>query len=227
MYQENELLPVSALQHLEFCPRQCALIHVERVWAENVYTAEGQIVHAVVDSGLCESRKNIYTARRVLIRSKEYGLTGIADMVEFHQTESSVEGTEIPGKAGRWIPVPIEYKRGRPKKHDSDNIQLCAQAVCLEEMYGIVINEGYFYYAAINKRKPLPIDERLRNLLRVKTSHLREVLYSSELPPPVYRKRCQSCSLLEICQPKKVKSFSSAQDYWSKFFRSSIDEETT
>jgi CRISPR-associated exonuclease Cas4 len=148
-YPESELLPLSALQHLIFCERQCALIHIERIWSENRLTMEGRILHDKVDDGETESRGNLIIARTVKLRSLRLGLSGQADVVEFHRMKedhqivssdfSRIMGTGLPDKPGFWMPFPVEYKRGKPKIDDCDMVQLCAQAICLEEMLGIDI----------------------------------------------------------------------------------------
>jgi CRISPR-associated exonuclease Cas4 len=137
MYVEDDLLPISALQHLLFCERQCALIHVEQVWAENRLTVEGRHLHERVDGGEHETRGGLRTARALPIRSLRLGLAGRADVVEFHASE---------GAAGPPRVVPVEYKRGRPKSHRADEVQLCAQALCLEEMLGVHVAAGALFY---------------------------------------------------------------------------------
>lgn len=133
MYSDDELLPLSALQHMLFCPRQCALIHVEKLWEENRFTAEGRIMHERVDKGGGRGDTGCRVVYAMALKSQRLGLIGIADAVEFHE---SVSG------AGIRVPYPVEYKRGKPKKDASDEVQLCAQAICLEEAYGMDILEG-------------------------------------------------------------------------------------
>ena len=130
MFTEDNLLPISALQHLLFCERQCALIHLERAWQENRLTAEGRIMHERVHEGGDETRRDVRIVRGLRLRSLALGLVGIADVVEFHR---AADGVAVPESAGTWRPFPVEYKRGRPKSEPWDAVQLCAQALCLEE----------------------------------------------------------------------------------------------
>ena len=149
MYSEDDLLPLSALQHLYFCERQCALIHVEQVWLENRFTAEGRIMHERVDTGKSEMRGGVRTSFAVSLRSLRLGLVGKADVVEFHRRQS-------PDGRSAWQPFPVEYKRGRPKKDNCDKIQLCAQALCLEEMLNLRIECGALFYGKTRRRQDVP-----------------------------------------------------------------------
>lgn len=154
MYSPDEFIPISSLQHYQYCPRQCALIHIERLWEENLYTAEGRILHEKADSGKTEKRGDSKKATGLWLCSSELGLTGRADVVEFHRRE------------GIWHPFPVEYKRGRPKKHDADVIQLCAQAMCLEEMLGLPVPEGALFYGKTRRRKAVIMNSTLRAATR-------------------------------------------------------------
>src|SRR6266542_4457015 len=145
MYAEDDLLPLSALQHLIFCERQCALIHIEQIWADNVLTVEGTFLHERTDSAAMESRASVRIARGLALHSLRLGLSGKADVVEFHRAGDDRPGTTLPGVSGRWVPVPVEYKRGKPKQDDSDRVQLCAQAVCLEEMLAVSVPSGALF----------------------------------------------------------------------------------
>ena len=148
-FAERDLLPLSALQHLVFCERQFALIHVEQVWTENVLTVEGRQLHEQVDGGEAEARGEVRIARSVPLRSLRLGLTGRSDVVELRR---SADGVEIPGVSGRWRPYPIEYKRGKPKPHRADEVQLCAQGMCLEEMLGVEVPLGALFYGTTRRR---------------------------------------------------------------------------
>jgi CRISPR-associated exonuclease Cas4 len=148
--QEDVLVPVSALQHYLFCPRQCALIHVEQLWAEDGATAQGRLMHERVDDGKPDRRAGIRTVRGIAIRSLALGITGKADAVEFHGT----------GKGA--APYPIEYKRGKPKSHRADEVQLCAQGLCLEEMFGVPVPEGALFYGKTRRRSVVAFDTELR-----------------------------------------------------------------
>ena len=182
-------IPLSGLQHWLFCPRQYALIHIERIWLENRFTAEGRVLHERADSGKSETRPGIKTLRTVEIRSAKYGLSGIADVVEL--------------QGG--IPYPVEYKRGKPKKHRADEVQLCAQALCLEEMFGCVIPEGALFYGKTRRRSVIPIDRALRELTLKTANDVRNCRDQGHLPAPKYSAAlCDHCSLLEPCRPKQI-----------------------
>jgi len=182
-----ESLPISALQHWLFCPRQCALIHVERVWAENRLTAEGRVLHERADDGKPESREGVRILRAVQVASEAHGLHGVADVVEMRG------GT----------PYPVEYKRGRPKAHAADEVQLCAQAVCLEEMTGATIPEGALFYGKTRRRKIIALDADLRALTLRIAAEASAAIDTGTLPPPVFEaRRCNACSLNDLCRPE-------------------------
>ena len=188
-----ELLPIaiSALQHYLYCPRQCALIHLEQQWAESRHTAEGRLLHTRTDKPGSAARKGVRTATALPLNHPEFGLRGMADVVEFHTTPSGEQ------------PYPVEYKRGRPKLHRADEVQLCAQALCLEHMFACTVPEGALYYGKTHRRKSVPLDEALRALTLETIAATRAMLASGITPPPYYeRRKCQSCSLLDICQPQ-------------------------
>ncbi len=189
-----DLLPISALQHLIFCERQFALIHLEREWTENRFTAEGRVLHERAHDGPSESRAGIRMVRGMAVTSSEFGMSGQCDVVEFH-------------KDGRVIPV--EYKRGKPKAHRADEVQLCAQAVCLEEMLAVAISVGFLYYGKPHRRTEVDLDDGLRALTVQTISRSREILLSGITPPAIFEKRkCGACSLIDICQPECRKSAS-------------------
>jgi CRISPR-associated exonuclease Cas4 len=200
VFSEDDLLPISALQHLAYCPRQCALIHLERVWSENLYTAEGKLLHAKADAGRCETKGDVVTARGVRLHSFSLGLSGIADVVEFRRSET--EGCPLAGRHGLWLPHPVEYKRGRPKKHDCDQVQLCAQAICLEEMLGVTIEEGSLFYGKTRRRKPVVLDEALRARTHTLAEELHRLWMTGRTPPPEYGEKCENCSLQPQCLPQ-------------------------
>lgn len=180
-------IPLSALQHWLFCPRQYALIHIERIWAENRFTAEGRVLHERADTGRPETRPGIRTLRGVEIRSERHGLSGIADVVEL--------------RGGR--PFPVEYKRGQPKSHRADEVQLCAQALCLEEMFACDIPEGALFYGKRRRRETVQMDAELRALTLDTARAVRACRASGELPQPVYDPaRCDRCSLYDSCRPR-------------------------
>lgn len=180
-------IPISALQHWMYCPRQCALIHVEQVFADNVHTARGNAVHALVDEPGYELRKGVKVERSLPLWSDRIGLIGKADLVEFHP-----DGTVFP----------VEFKHGPKRRHTHDDIQLAAQAMCLEEMLGKPVNQGAIYHASSRRRREVEIDTGLRNLVETTTAAVRQCIHDGRLPPPVNDARCDQCSLKEICQPE-------------------------
>lgn len=190
MYPEDSFIPISALQHYLYCPRQCALIHLEQIWTENAYTAEGRLLHEKADSGKSETRGDVKTVTGLLLRSSGLGLSGKADVVEFHRQD------------GKWSPYPVEYKRGRPKKHNSDRVQLCAQALCLEEMLGLPVPKGALFYGKTRRRQAVVFTVELRDEVRKTALSVHELLCQGTTPPPVADERCAVCSLLEDCLPK-------------------------
>jgi len=204
MYTEDDLLPLSALQHLIFCERQCALIHIEQAWAENLFTAEGRIMHERVHEEGSESRGAIRIERGVPLRSLRLGLIGKADVVEFHRQTD-----------GSWLPFPVEYKRGKPKKDDSDRVQLCAQALCLEEMLKVFVPDGALFYGKTRRRLDFALDGTLRKLTEETAMCLHELVTSEHTPKPVYTKKCDTCSLAGMCLPKTVGKRRSVQRYLS------------
>ena len=161
MYTEDELLPISGLQHLAFCERQVALIHIEGLWEENVYTAEGKILHENAHEEGSEAVGDLRIARGLRLRSLRLGLVGVADVVEFHRVDNPGAKTsvELPGVQGRWQPFIVEYKRGLPKLDRTDEVQLCAQAMCLEEMLDVEITSSAFFYGKPRRRDVVNLDK--------------------------------------------------------------------
>ena len=201
MYDEDDLLPLSALQHLAFCERQCALIHVEGAWGENRLTALGRVLHERTHEGRGELREGVLTSRSLPLRSLRLGLSGQADVVEFHPVAEG--GVVLAGRAGRWQPFPVEYKRGKPKLDRCDEVQLCAQALCLEEMTGRPVPEGALFYAQTKRRVTVPFDAALRALTEVAVTDLSAVFASRATPPPTpHKSRCRACSLIDLCRPE-------------------------
>jgi len=191
MYNEDDLVMISALQHFLFCPRQCALIHIEQLWRENRLTAEGRILHERVHSAGGESRRRIKIEYDMPIRSLALGLIGRADVVELHLMADKT-----------WQPFPVEYKRGRPKNDDSDRVQLCAQAICLEEMLAKDVPAGALYYGKKKRRTAVDFDLQLREKTRETACSLHDLLKKRCTPKAQYSRRCDRCSFLEICLPK-------------------------
>jgi CRISPR-associated exonuclease Cas4 len=190
-FAEADLLPLSALQHLAFCERQCALIHIEGAWAENRLTAQGRLLHERVHEREDESRGDVRVARGLRLRSLRLGLVGQADVVEFHRQP-----------AGPWRPFPVEYKRGRAKRGDCDRIQLCAQAMCLEEMTGVVVPEGALFYGTPRRREVVAFEPALRSAVTAAARRLHALIDSGRTPPATYADRCDNCSLLSLCRPR-------------------------
>jgi CRISPR-associated exonuclease Cas4 len=203
---EEELVPLSALQHLLYCERQCALIHVDGVWTENRYTAEGRIVHERAHQSGGQSRGEVRTETGVYVRSSRLGLVGQADVVEFHREQRGI-----------WRPYPVEYKRGRAKPEDWDRVQLCAQAVCLEEMLELEVPRGAIYYDQPRRRERVEFDNELRSRVEEAVSRAREILDSGILPVAEQGARCRRCSLADICLPGTRKR--SVQSYMSDIGR--------
>ena len=189
-YNEDDFILLSALQHYSYCPRQCALIHLDMAWSENAYTAEGRLLHAKADSGRVEVRGDVKTVTGLRLRSARHGVSGKADVVEFHRV------------GGNWLPFPVEYKRGRPKRHDSDRIQLCMQALCLEEMLSVGIPRGALFYGKTRRREEVPFTEELRGKTVALARETHTLLRRTDLPPPADDERCQGCSLLDLCLPR-------------------------
>ena len=205
MYSEDDLLMLSALQHLLFCPRQCALIHIEQLWIENRLTAEGRILHERVHTAAKESRRTIRLEFDMPVRSLELGLFGRADVVEFHHRDDGV-----------WQPYPVEYKRGRPKKDDSDRVQLCAQALCLEEMLSVDVPAGALYYGKKKRRTEVEFDQDLRTTT-IEAARTRHGLFQNRrTPPPQYSRRCDNCSFVELCLPKTVGKKNTVANYMKR-----------
>jgi CRISPR-associated exonuclease Cas4 len=210
LYNEDDLLMISALQHLLFCPRQCALIHIEQQWTENRYTAEGKIMHDRVDEVGRESRGRIRTVFGLPLRSLRLGLSGRADAVEYHRQGDDSAPTPF------WQAFPVEYKRGKPKKNDSDLVQLCAQAICLEEMLACSVPEGAMYYGKPRRRMAVIFDDTLRKETTDAARRLHELIESGRTPQARYEKKCDSCSLLPLCMPKVTGARRSVQGYMAK-----------
>ena len=255
-YSEDDYLPISGLVHLAYCPRRCALVHLEKIWAENYFTASGRVMHDRVHNAPSESRGDVRTARGLALRSRQLGLTGVADVVEFHrvgpdtpddpftaprETESAPEETEnrnsgptapesipdntppnragvapdsgntptavrLPKRRGLWRPYPVEYKRGNPKKGNDDAVQLCAQAICLEESLGCAIAEGALFYGQTRRRETVIFDDQLRQTTERLARRFHDLIDSGQTPPPDVGPKCKACSLADECLPDMKKS---------------------
>jgi CRISPR-associated exonuclease Cas4 len=205
--EDDDLLPISALQHLVFCPRQCALIHLERAWEENRLTAEGALLHARVQSGETTTRGTLRVLRTLPLVSYRLGITGYADVVEIHGVADYASERAFP----------VEYKRGTTKTHDADRVQLCAQALCIEEMMGLPVPEGALFYATPRRREPVSFDAALRARTEAAIGELRQMFEKREIPPPRHGAHCRACSLIEVCRPTLHGSRSAAA--WTERMR--------
>jgi CRISPR-associated exonuclease Cas4 len=204
-YDDDNLLPLSGIQHFAFCQRQWALIHVEHQWAENVRTVEGKQLHERVDDPFfTESRGAVRTIRSVPLLSRRLGLYGFADVIEYYS----------PSEAGHLDEMTIvEYKRGRPKPDDRDEVQVCAQAMCLEEMLGIRLNGGYFFYGEIRRRHKVLYSEELRQRVIQLSEQMHELFSKGITPPAVKNKKCNACSMKELCLPILGKKKAAVSNY--------------
>lgn len=200
MYSEEDYLMLSGIQHFAFCQRQWALIHIEQQWAENYKTTAGELMHKKAhDEGSFEKRGSLLIVRGLRIASHELGLSGQCDVVEFHESE---EGIDIFGYDGKWIPVPIEYKHGTPKENNADELQLCAQAFCLEEMFQTSISGGSLYYGENRRRSRVEFTEELRSATKETARKMHEMFRRGHTPNVKTSKKCKSCSLANLCLPK-------------------------
>lgn len=216
-YHEDDLLSLSGIQHFAFCERQWGLIHVENQWVENQRTAEGRLLHQRADDPyFTESRGDVKTVRSVPLLSKTLGLYGVADVMELHRNTGDSSGIRYSI---------VEYKRGKPKPDDRDEVQLCAQAICMEEMLGIILEYGYMYYGETKHRHRVDFNDVLRE--RVKTLAVKmHLLYAKgETPLAVKGKRCKNCSMLDICLPKLGKGGKKAEIYMAGVFEEMMKEE--
>lgn len=205
MFSEDDLLPISALQHVVYCERQAALIHVERLWDENVHTVEGRHLHERVDVEGDETRGPIRILRGVAIRSLEFGLAGIADVVELRGDGTGVQ------------PFPIEYKKGKRKRHRADEVQLCAQALCLEEMFRVAVLRGALFYGRPRRRFEVEFSAELRKLTREAARRFRQIVNDRITPPARHGPKCRDCSLADLCRPRAASR--SAISYLSAFLK--------
>lgn len=199
---DEELIPISALQHYLYCPRQCALIHVERLWAESRETAEGRLLHERVDQPQVERRRGVRTVTAMPLLESTLGLVGVADLVELHATDRGERA------------FPVEYKRGRPKAHRADEVQLCAQALCLEAMLGVSVTAGALFYGKTRRRQEVVFDAALRDLTRTVITETAAMLRAGRTPGAVYQaRRCDACSLLDLCQPQWLEHGQGVDDW--------------
>ncbi len=197
---DDDFLAISGIQHFAFCRRQWALIHIERQWAENLRTVEGRLLHERAHgSEKTEKRGDLLIARGLPVFSRSLGVGGVCDVVEFH---ASPEGVSLRGWDGLWLPYPVEYKKGAPKEHDADELQLCCQALCLEEMLLCRIPQGSLYYGEPRRRTEVDFTSELRDRGREMTAEMRRLYLRGHTPKVRPTKGCGACSLKEICLPR-------------------------
>lgn len=196
----DEYLALSGIQHFSFCPRQWALIHVEQQWKENILTFNGQELHRKTnDPFVVEKRKDRIVARAVPIVSHTLRLYGVADVIEFEKAEN---GVTLDGRNGLWWPQPVEYKVGKPKLDNWDMVQVCAQAICLEEMYGVRLKMAQIFYGKTRRRLDVPINRDLRDETMEVAKKMHEIFDAGITPKAIYRPACEKCSLADLCAPK-------------------------
>ena len=196
-YREEDFLMLSGIQHYAFCPRQWAMIHIEQQWEENYYTVDGKIMHTNAhDKEFTEKRGNVIITRGLAVHSRELGISGTCDVVEFHKQE---QGIFLSQYGANYVPIPVEYKRGKPKEHQADELQLCAQAICLEEMLVCEISKGYLYYGETKKRQEVYFTKELREKVVEYFTKMHELFQKQHTPKGKKIKRCQSCSLKNLC----------------------------
>lgn len=238
MHNEDDLLPISALQHMLFCERQTALIHLERLWVENRFTAEGRLLHKKTDNAKSETRDGIRITRSLPVHSFQLGVYGVCDVVNFqppslqpHPEKSLAKWVQLeltrtrsfnpwpPGQVSLqppetadplsnthppfhlWQITPVEYKRGEPKKNAADRVQLCAQAMCLEDMLGVNIPQGELFYGKRQRRTLVELTDDLRQLTKETADRLHTMIESRRTPTAFREPKCESCSLLAVCMP--------------------------
>lgn len=209
---------LSGLKHFRFCRRRWALVHMEQQWSENVLTLEGHYMHERVhDDNFTELRGSVLLSRGMLIRSETLKITGECDMVELHRDEN---GVSIQGREGKWRIYPVKYKHGRPDERGADELQLCAQAMCLEEMFVTDIPEGAIYYGKTRHRMIVVLTKELREQTRISLEEMHRLFIRGYTPKAKWTKACKNCSLVEICQPKLSKQMSA-----SEYVKRMLDEE--
>lgn len=209
-YDEEDYLILSEIQRYAFCPREWALTHIEQHWIDNVNTIDGNILHERVHNDwLTEKRSDVIITRGMKVVSHTLGITGVCDAVEFH---ASPDGISLSGRGGKWLPVPVEYKRGKPKEHDADLLQLCAQALCLEQMLVCTIPKGFLYYHQTRRRMEVEFTPQLRSRVSELFGQMRQLKQRGHTPRVKPRAACKNCALFEVCVPQICKQTSIA-DY--------------
>jgi CRISPR-associated exonuclease Cas4 len=218
-YTSDELLALSGIQHFVFCRRQWALIHIERQWQESGSTAEGRLMHQRTDDPFdTEVRGGLVTARAMPVASYRLGLYGVCDVVEF---TPSGDGVNLYNRVGTYLPRPVEYKRGKEKQDKCDEAQLCAQALCLEEMFPATIPTGYLYYGEIRRRVEVAFTPTLRDLVERLAAEMHDYYSRGHTPRVKTSKGCRSCSLADLCLPRLESRLAA-----SHYIQQRVDEET-
>lgn len=218
LYDEDELLPISALQHLLFCERRAALVYIEGLWDENVPTTEGGILHERAHESETESRGDVRIARGLRLRSLRLGLSGMADVVEFHRLTQGAQakGVHLEGVDGLWQPFIVEYKRGRLRHEEGYEIQLCAQALCLEEVLHVHIDLGSLFYGKTRRRLDIAFSEDLRRMTEAAAIRLHQLIKDGITPKAVHEPKCEQCSLIDLCLPAAMHAKRTARAYLSR-----------
>jgi CRISPR-associated exonuclease Cas4 len=205
MYNDDDMLMLSGIQHFRFCPRQWALIHIEQQWDDNRLTMEGSLLHQHADDPFYRQKCGDYISlRSVSIASHQLGLYGITDVVELHPTDDVMNSILHPRYPGNWLPYPVEYKHGRPKRNEVDEVQLAAQAICLEEQYGIQIGYGAIFYAETRHRFEVQISDYLREIVMDCAKQMHDINATGQIPAINRGKHCNRCSLKDICMPESA-----------------------
>ncbi len=219
-YPEDDWLALSGIQHFAFCRRQWALIHIEQQWQDNYLTTAGSLEHdRAHDYGKSETRGDLLIMRDLRVFSRCLGITGACDVVEFRRSDA---GVPLHGRSGMWLPYPVEYKHGVPKQTDADRLQLCAEAMCLEEMLACVIPEGSLFYQQIRHREQVCFDESLRGQVVAIVNEMHDLFARGYTPKVKSSKSCRSCSLRDVCLPKLARTRSAKQ-----FIEETLREEAT
>lgn len=202
-YTEDDMLMLSGIQHFAFCPRQWALIHIEQLWSDNLLTTEGHIMHQQVDDPFYRQKMGEHIClRSVSLASNELGLYGISDIVELHPTDTPVNAITHPSYPGCWIPYPVEYKHGKPKRGDVDIVQLTAQAMCLEEQYSINISHGAIFYGETRRRIDVEFTDELHSTVKTYAAEMHKIFNKKSVPSAEAHPYCRSCSLKDVCMPE-------------------------
>jgi CRISPR-associated exonuclease Cas4 len=213
MYLEDELLQLAGLQHILYCKRQCALIHIEQLWEDNYFTAKGIVMHEKVHSDKIERKKGVIIERDIYVKSYRLGLVGKSDVVEFHKTSNCIT-----------TPFPVEYKSGKVKNDDTDKVQLCAQAMCLEEMMKVDIRVGAIYYGKTRNRLDVEFSKELREKTITLAREFHKLIESGITPKAEYSKKCDNCSFKELCLPEIFNKRKSVKKYLEEIVQTQEDE---